>query len=71
MPEDIVRDLHLYISPRQMSKFVTELVQKGLETKREILAREFKEASQDEERNTEIKLWDTAMGDGLDETNEY
>ncbi len=41
------------------------------ETKEELLAREFQDASQDTERNAEIELWDTSLGDGLDETNEY
>ena len=71
LPEDLVRDLHLYISNRQMSKFVAQLVEEGLKIKKELLAREFQEASQDTERSVEIELWDTASGDGLDETNGY
>lgn len=71
MPESLVKDLHLYTSRRQMSKFVTELVEKGLESKKEMLAKEFREASHDEERNAEIKLWDATSRDGLDETNDY
>jgi hypothetical protein len=35
------------------------------------LAREFKEASQDVERNAEIEIWDALGGDGLDEANSY
>ena len=71
LPECLVRDLHLYISRRQISKFVAEMVKKGLECKKEKLAREFREANQDVERNAEIELWDTLTGDGLDETNDY
>lgn len=71
LPEELVKDLHLYISNRQISKFVAQLVEQGLKRKKEMLAREFQEASQDIERKGEIELWDTAMGDGLDETNEY
>lgn len=71
LPEDIIRDLHLYISKRQISKFVAEMLQKALENKKKLLAREFQEAAQDEERNDEILLWDTLSGDGLDETNAY
>ena len=70
-PENLVKDLHLYISPRQISKFVAQLTEKGLANKKEELAREFREASQDAERNTEIELWDTTSGDGIDETNTY
>ena len=71
LPEDVVRDLHLYISKRQISKFVAQMVEKGLATKKELLAREFREASQDSERNAEIEQWDELIGDGLDETNAY
>lgn len=71
LPEHLVRDLHLYVSRRQMSKFVAEMVEKGLETKKENLAKEFREASKDKERNAEIELWDTLINEGLNETNEY
>lgn len=71
LPEAIVKDLHLYISRRQISKFVAEMVAKGLETEKEKLAREFKEASHDVERNTEIEIWDTLLDEGLNEKNDY
>ena len=34
LPENLVKDLHLYVSRRQISKFVAETVEKGLETKK-------------------------------------
>lgn len=71
LPEDLVKDLHLYISNRQISKFVAQMVEQGLKIKKELLAREFQEASQDIERNTEIEQWDAIIGDGLNETNDY
>jgi hypothetical protein len=71
LPEGLVKDLHLYISKRQISKFVAEMVKKGLENEKQKLAREFQEASNDSERNAEIEIWDTLNGDGLDETNSY
>lgn len=71
LPEDIIKDLHLYISKRQISRFVAEMLEKALENKKRLLAREFQEASQDSERNAEIDLWDATSGDGLDETNAY
>ncbi len=71
LPESLVKDLHLYISRRHISKFVTQMVEKGLEIKKELLAREFREANQDRERNAEIELWDNLIGEGLDETNDY
>jgi hypothetical protein len=71
LPEDLVKDLHLYISRRQISKFVAQMVAKGLETEKQKLAREFREASQDAERNAEIEVWDIAIGDGINDTNTY
>lgn len=71
LPENLVKDLHLYISRRQISRFVAEVVEKGLEGKKEQLAREFREASLDKERNSEIEIWDDLIGDGLDEENSY
>lgn len=71
LPDYLVKDLHLYLSRRQISKFVAEMVEKGLESKKELLAREFREANEDAERNAEIELWDTLTGEGLNETNEY
>lgn len=63
LSEGLVRDLHLYIPRRQISKFVARLVEKGLETEKQKLAREFREASQDIERNAEIEIWDTLAGE--------
>lgn len=47
------------------------MVQKELETKKQRIAREFREASLDKERNAEIDLWNTLSGEGLDDTNKY
>ena len=71
LPEDLVRELHLYISRRQISKFVAQLVHKGLENKKDRLAREIREAAQDAERNAEIEIFDALLDEGLDETNGY
>lgn len=71
LPENLIRDLHLYIAKRQISKFIAEMLKKELEHKKKLLAREFQEASQDSERNAEIQLWDTLIEEGLDETNTY
>lgn len=71
LPEELVRDLHLYISNRQVSKFVAQLVEEGIKIKKEALAREFQEANHDEDRTAEANLWDATIRDGLDETNEY
>ncbi len=71
LPENLVRDLHLYLSKGQISKFVSEMVEKGLSAEKERIAREFQESSRDSERNTEVEMWDTLIEDGLDATNSY
>lgn len=71
LPEGIIRDLHLYIPPRQISKFIAEVLKKSLEDKKKLLSQEFEEAAKDSMRNAEIREWDTLAGDGLDETNQY
>ncbi len=71
LPEHLVKDLHLYVSRRQISKFVAQMVENGLKSEKERLAREFREAAEDKERNTEIELWDTLSNEGLDEKNSY
>lgn len=65
LPERLVKDLHLYIPRGQISKFVAQMVTKGLEAEKNKLAKEFREASQDSERNAELDTWDTLSGDGL------
>jgi hypothetical protein len=71
LPENLIKDLHFYLSSRQISRFVAEQVEKGLQEKKDLLARAYKEAAEDEEMNKEIELWDQCIGDGLDESNEY
>lgn len=65
LPEELVKELHLYIAHRQISKFIAQMVEKGLEVKKEKMAKEFQEASLDQDRNLEIELWDSTIGDGL------
>lgn len=50
---------------------MAKAVEKKLETKKQKLSREFLEASQDEERNSEIELWDSLSDEGLNKENEY
>lgn len=71
LPENLIRDLHLYIPQRGISGFVSNLVEKGLEEKKYSVAQQYREAAADEERNREAAEWDVCIGDGLDETNEY
>lgn len=58
LPENLVRDLHIYISRKEISKFVAQTIAKGLNTEKNRRAREFQEAGRDTERNKEIEIWD-------------
>lgn len=69
LPEDLVKDLHTYVSSRKISRFIEEQARKGLEQKKDILAKEFQEAAKDEELKEEMEIWDICIGDGLDESN--
>ena len=71
MPEALIRDLHSYIPRRQVSSFIAKAVFDELEHRKEKMAIAFREASQDEELNSEFEIWNKFVGDGLDETNDY
>ena len=71
LPENLIKDLHVYLSKRQISRFVEKQVEKGLQEKKDLLAKAYQEAAQDEEMNKEIEIWDICIRDGLDESNEY
>lgn len=50
------------------SECIADMLVKAINKK---IGLEFQEATQDAERNSEINLWDTLIGEGLDETNVY
>jgi hypothetical protein len=52
----------------KMSKLENEL---GSQNLKEKAAKEFRKAAKDTERNSEIEIWDTLIGDGIDEINDY
>jgi hypothetical protein len=67
LPIDISKDLHLYIKPREMSRFVSELIREGLEDKKENLRKAYKAASADEGQLEAMQDWEGTVGDGLNE----
>lgn len=71
LPEDVIRDMRSYISQRKISQFISELVKKEIANKKKALIKEFQEAAKDEEMNAEFEIWDSCIGDGLDEANDY
>ncbi len=65
IPEDVKRDLNLYVKPRGISRFITNAVVEKLEE-------QYKLAAKDEKSNQEFKEWESAtIEDGLDKTNEW
>lgn len=72
IPQNVKRDLYLFIEPRGISRFITEAVIEKLKGKKLSLEEQYKLAAKDEERNEEFKQWEEAMlGDGLNETNDW
>lgn len=71
LPEDLVRDLHLYVDKRGISKFIAQSAASELAKEKERLAMSYRQANEDEERNKEAEEWDSLNMDGLDERNEY
>lgn len=72
IPENIKRDLYLYVEPRRRSSFIAYAVADKLKSKKLSLEEQYKLAAKDEERNQIFKGWESAMiGDGLNETNDW
>lgn len=72
IPQDVKRELYLYVKKRSISRFITEAVEEKLKVNKLSLEEQYELAAKDEERNREFKEWEDAMiGDGLDETNAW
>lgn len=72
IPQNVKRDLYLYVESRGISRFITEAVVEKLKSKKLSLEDQYKLAGKDEERNQEFKEWEDAMiGDGLNEKNDW
>lgn len=71
LPEDVDRDLHLFIKPRRMSHFVAESIRKNLEKRRESLAKEYADANKDEGQVEAMNDWACTTSDGLGEDNDW
>lgn len=72
IPQNVKKDLYLYVKSRGISRFITEAVVEKLKGKKLSLEEQYKLAAKDENRNQEFKEWeDTMIGDGLNETNDW
>lgn len=72
IPQDVKRELYLYVKKRSISRFITEAVEEKLKGNKLSLEEQYRLAAKNEERNREFKEWeDATVGDGLDETNAW
>ncbi len=71
MPIDLDHDLRLLVGRRHISGFVAESVRKNLAKLSDKLAKEYTEASEDEDRKEVIKEWECTTADGLGEDNAW
>lgn len=67
LPQDVMRDLHTYIKPRERSRFVSELLREGLEAKKQELRKSYLNANNDEGQNEAMSDWEGTVGDGSDD----
>lgn len=72
IPENVKRDLYLYIKKRGISRFITEAIIEKLSSKKISLEEQYAAAAKDEKRNSEFKEWeDATIEDGLNESNKW
>jgi metal-responsive CopG/Arc/MetJ family transcriptional regulator len=72
IPQNIKRELYLYVKKRGISRFITEAVIEKLKERKLSLEEQYKLAAQDEELNREFKEWeDATIGDGLNDSNKW
>lgn len=67
LPLEISQDLHTYIKPREMSRFVSEAVRKQLEIKKLELRQDYIDANSDEGQLEAMHDWESTITDGADD----
>lgn len=67
LPQDVMKDLHTYIKPRERSRFVSQVLRSGLEAKKNELRQSYIDANNDEGQNEAIVDWEGTLADGTDE----
>ena len=71
IPEDVDRDLRMFIGRGNLSHFVTEQVRRGIAEARENLRRAYLESRNDPEEKSVYKDFECTMSDGLGEDNDW
>lgn len=67
IPLEVSRELHFYIKPGEMSRFVSDAIKKDLHAKKEELRQAYLAANKDAGQKDAMEDWDTVVGDGSDE----
>ncbi len=67
LPVEVLHDLHVYIRPRERSRFVSDLLREGLEAKKQDLRQSYIDANQDAGQNEALIDWEGTVADGTDE----
>jgi len=70
IPIEISNELHTYVKHREMSQFVSDAIQKELETRKNQLRQEYADMKSDPSQKEVMKDWEFTIGDGMDE-NEW
>ncbi len=66
LPDALVMQMRAYIPSKQRSKVVTQLLEKELKRREQALYKCALDVEADESLNDEIKDWEIAQNDGLD-----
>ena len=71
LPQRIVKELHLFVKKRGISKFIEEAVTEKLEAKKSMKEQGYIDAAKDETRNAIFEEWESLASDGLHDKNEW
>jgi len=71
LSKEVITELHRFIQKRGISRFVEEAITEKLQTKKNSLEEQYREAAQDTDRNKSFADWDALAGEGLDEENDW
>lgn len=67
LPVETYALLHGFVEKRGLSRFVSDAIQKALTSKQDELCQAYRENSQDELQQNDLKDWDSLQAEGWDE----
>ena len=71
IPEDVDRDLRMFVGRGNVSHFIAEQVRKGISEAKEKLKQAYLESNSDPEEKAIYKDFECTIGDGLGEDNDW